>query len=68
MPGRSANNERKAYLIATMGADRDPENGVIAKHTGIRGDADAPAMRKFDPNQPVARITFTPLAPSASAR
>jgi hypothetical protein len=58
--GTEKNNEKKPYLIALMGTDRDPENGVIARHTGIRGDADAPADWKFDPSKPVARSTVGP--------
>ena len=40
---------------------RDPENGVITIHTGIRGDADAPASWNFDPAL-VAQVTLTPVA------
>jgi hypothetical protein len=60
--GTERNNERGDYLIAMEGTDRDPEGGVVARHTGIRGDADAPGAWKFDPQKPVARITITPLA------
>ncbi|WP_243369341.1 spondin domain-containing protein [Microvirga solisilvae] len=60
--GTEKNNERKSHLIAMMGTERDPENGKVEMHTGIRGDADAPADWKFDPSKPVARITLTPLA------
>ncbi|MBF9196467.1 spondin domain-containing protein [Microvirga terrestris] len=59
--GTEKNNERKSALIAMMGTDRDPENGKVQMHTGIRGDADAPADWKFDPSKPVARITVTPV-------
>jgi hypothetical protein len=62
--GTEKNNEKKSHLIAMMGAERDPENGVVAKHKGIRGDADAPADWKFDPDKPVARITIAPIAAS----
>lgn len=41
--GTEKNNEKKAYLIAMMGTERDPEGGVVQKHPGVRGDADAPA-------------------------
>jgi len=58
--GSEKNNERSAYLIAMGGGERDPENGVVTRHTGIRGDADAPAAWKFDVAKPVARITLTP--------
>ncbi len=64
--GTEKNNEKKASLIALMGTDRDPENGIIAKHTGIRGDADAPASWKFDVNKPVGHITFTPVSADMS--
>jgi hypothetical protein len=60
--GTERNNERKSHLIALMGTERDPENGVIKRHDGIRGDADAPDSWKFDPSRPVARITIEPLA------
>jgi hypothetical protein len=59
--GTEKNNERKPYLIAMMGTDRDPENGVVQMHKGIRGDADAPADWKFDASKPVARITIAPV-------
>jgi hypothetical protein len=58
--GTENNNEKTPFLIAMMGTDRDPEGGVVAMHTGIRGDADAPADWKFDPAQPVARMTIEP--------
>jgi hypothetical protein len=60
--GTERNNERGDFLIAMEGTGRDPEGGVVARHTGIRGDADAPGAWKFDPAKPVARITITPLA------
>lgn len=63
--GTEKNNEKKAFLIAMMGTERDPEGGVVQKHAGIRGDADAPAEWKFDPAKPVARITFTPVTMKA---
>mgnify|MGYP001348818600 CR=1 FL=1 len=59
----SENNNEKKGLLGSLGAgnDRDPENGVIAYHTGIRGDADAPKDWNWDVNAPVARVTFTPV-------
>jgi hypothetical protein len=59
--GTEKNNESKSALIAMMGTGRDPENGVVGKHEGIRGNADAPAEWKFDPAKPVARVTLTPV-------
>lgn len=58
--GTEKNNEKGDYLVAMMGTGRDPENGVVQRHRGIRGDADAPGAWKFDPSRPVARITFAP--------
>jgi hypothetical protein len=60
--GTERNNERKSHLIAMMGTERDPEDGVVKHHEGIRGDADAPAAWKFDPSKPVARLTIAPMA------
>jgi hypothetical protein len=59
----SENNNEKTGLLGSLGAgnDRDPENGVIAYHTGIRGDADAPNDWNWDVNAPVAHVTFTPV-------
>jgi hypothetical protein len=54
--GTERNNERSPFLIAKMGTERDPENGRVGAHPGIRGDADAPADWKF--TNPVARITI----------
>jgi hypothetical protein len=59
--GSEKNNERRAYLVGLMGIARDPDGAAIGRHTGIRGNADAPAAWKFDPNKPVARVTITPL-------
>jgi hypothetical protein len=59
--GTEKNNERGDFLIAMEGTERDPENGVVHRHEGIRGDADAPGSWKFDPERPVARITLTPI-------
>ena len=58
--GTEKNNEKKSALIALMGTERDPEGGVVQKHAGIKGDADAPAAWKFDPMKPVARVTIAP--------
>ena len=60
--GSEKNNEKKGYLGALgAGNERDPENGVITYHTGIRGDADAPKDWNWDVNGPVAKVTITPL-------
>lgn len=60
--GSEKNNEKKGFLGALGGGnDRDPENGVITLHTGIRGDADAPKTWNWDVTKPVAHITVTPL-------
>ena len=57
--GSEKNNEKKGFLGALGGGnDRDPENGVITYHTGIRGDADAPKAWNWDVNGPVAHVTF----------
>ena len=58
--GTERNSERGQYLVALEGSDRDPENGVVRRHSGIRGDADAPGAWKFDPARPVGRITVEP--------
>lgn len=54
--GSEKNDERRTNLIALMGPNRNPENGVIHRHTGIRGDRDAPRSWKF--GSPVARVTI----------
>ncbi len=60
--GSEKNNEKKGYLGAIGGGNmRDPENGVITYHTGIRGDADAPKEWNWDVTKPVARVTLTPV-------
>lgn len=60
--GSEKNNEKKGYLGALgSGNARDPENGVVTYHTGIRGDADAPKSWNWDVNKPVAEVTITPL-------
>ncbi|ODU54821.1 MAG: hypothetical protein BGO82_07975 [Devosia sp. 67-54] len=57
--GSEKNNEKKGFLGALGGGnDRDPENGVITYHTGIRGDADAPKAWNWDVKGPVAHVTF----------
>jgi hypothetical protein len=64
--GSEINNEKKGFLGALgEGNMRDPEDGVVTYHAGIRGDADAPAEWKFDPASPVARVTLTPSTVSA---
>ena len=60
--GSEKNNEKKGYLGALGGGnERDPENGVVAYHAGIRGDADAPKSWNWDVNEPVAEVTITPV-------
>jgi len=64
--GSEKNNEKKGFLGALGGGNnRDPENGVITFHTGIRGDADAPKAWNWDVSKPVAHVTITVMAPSA---
>jgi hypothetical protein len=61
--GSEKNSEKKGFLGALGGGnDRDPENGVITYHAGIRGDADAPIAWNWDVSKPVAHITITPIA------
>jgi hypothetical protein len=65
--GSEKNSEKKGFLGALGGGNnRDPENGVITFHTGIRGDADAPKAWNWDVAKPVARITITPMAGGSS--
>jgi hypothetical protein len=60
--GSENNNEKKGFLGALGGGnERDPEDGVVTTHTGIRGDADAPKDWNWDIAAPVARVTFAPL-------
>ena len=60
--GSEKNNEKKGFLGALGGGnERDPENGMIAYHAGIRGDADAPKSWNWDVSKPVAEVTITPL-------
>jgi hypothetical protein len=64
--GSEINSEKKGFLGALGGGnERDPENGVVAWHMGIRGDADAPKDWQWDVNAPVARVTITPTEMSA---
>jgi hypothetical protein len=59
--GSERNNEARGFLGALgEGNMRDPEDGVITVHTGIRGDRDAPIAWNFDTNL-VARVTITPV-------
>lgn len=61
--GSEKNNEKKGFLGALGGGnERDPENGLITFHTGIRGDSDAPVAWNWDVSKPVAHITITPVA------
>jgi hypothetical protein len=65
--GSEKNSEKKGFLGALGGGnERDPENGVITFHAGIRGDADAPKTWQWDVAKPVAKVTFTPMAASSS--
>ena len=47
-------------LPALGGLGRPEEKLPIRRHTGIRGDADAPADWGWDVAKPVARMTVTP--------
>lgn len=61
--GSEKNSEKKGFLGALGGGNqRDPEDGVVTYHTGIRGDADAPKEWNWDVSKPVAEVTITPLA------
>ena len=63
--GSEKNSEKKGFLGALGGGNnRDPENGVITFHTGIRGDADAPKEWNWDVTKPVAHITFRVMTPT----
>ena len=55
----------EAFTSALGGLLRDPEHGVVARHPGVRGDADLPASFRFDPAKPVGRVTVTPLQPAS---
>jgi hypothetical protein len=64
--GSEKNSEKKGYLGALGGGNmRDPEDGVVTYHAGIRGDADAPKAWNWDVDGPVARVTITPVPASA---
>ncbi len=64
--GSEKNSEKKGFLGALgAGNERDPENGVIAFHAGIRGDADAPKTWQWDVAKPVAKVTFTVMPASS---
>jgi hypothetical protein len=63
--GTKVNSEKKEFTPALGGLLRDPEHGVVARHPGIRGDADLPASVRFDPARPVGRVTITPLQPAS---
>lgn len=54
--GTERNDERQTDMIALMGPNRNPENGVIRAHPGIKGNKDAP--RKWDFHGDVARVTI----------
>ncbi len=61
--GSEKNTEKAGFLGALGGGnDRDPEDGVVTWHAGIRGDADAPREWNWDVNGPVARVTIAPVA------
>jgi hypothetical protein len=65
--GSEKNSEKKGFLGALGGGNmRDPENGVIMFHAGIRGDADAPRTWQWDVAKPVARVTVTPMPGGSS--
>jgi hypothetical protein len=59
--GTEQNTETAADVAALGGLGRIAENGVVGRHSGIRGDADISASFKFDPAQPIGQVTITPL-------
>lgn len=59
--GTEKNSETKEDAAGLGGLGRQQENGVIHRHTGVRGDADFSASFKFDPAKPIGRVTITPL-------
>ncbi len=63
--GTEVDSEKKEFVPLLGGLLRDPERGVVARHAGIRGDADLPASFWFDPAKPVGRVTITPLQPAS---
>lgn len=65
--GSEKNNEKKEFVGALGGQQRDPEDGVITVHTGIRGDADAPKDWQWDVTKPVAKVTITPITVRAGS-
>ncbi|MCE4554490.1 spondin domain-containing protein [Pelomonas cellulosilytica] len=57
--GSEKNNEANGFLGALgLGNARDPEDGVITTHLGIRGDANAPAAWNWLPG-PAASLTIS---------
>jgi hypothetical protein len=59
--GTEVNNEKAAFLPALGGNGlNEPEFSVIGPHSGIRGDADAPASWNW--TGPTSRITITAAA------
>ena len=58
--GTEKDTESKADTMGGLG--HIPENGVVARHAGLRGDADIPAGFKFDPGKPIGQITISPVA------
>ena len=63
--GSEVNNEDALFLPALGGTLNDPESGLITLHTGIRGDADAPASWNW--TGAVARVSVTAVVPEASS-
>ena len=63
--GTEIDSERKQFAPIIGGLLRDPEGGVVARHAGVRGDADLPASYKFDPAKPVGRVTITLMQPAS---
>jgi hypothetical protein len=63
--GTEVNSEKKEFAPLLGGLLHDPEHGVVARHPGIRSDADLPAKFRFDPAKPVGRVTITPLQPAS---
>lgn len=57
--GTEENTESKADAIGGLG--HVPENGVVHRHEGIRGDADISKSFRFNPTKPVGRITIVPM-------
>lgn len=59
--GTEKNTKTRADLPALGGLGRVPENGVVTRHPGVRGDGDMPVSFKFDASKPAGRVTITPL-------